>query len=90
LARLGLRLSQRSPEKARHENSSQPAKAGFFLGELLFLSRSPPLFDELHYQLAAIAQAMAFLERVNEGDRFAPVGGISVCIEFGHFDPALS
>jgi hypothetical protein len=47
------------------------------------------LFDELHHRLAAVAQAMVFLGRVNEGDRFAPTGGITVCIDFGHFDPAL-
>jgi hypothetical protein len=45
------------------------------------------LFDELHHQLAAIAQAMVFLKRVDEDDRLAPMGGISVCIEFGHSIP---
>jgi hypothetical protein len=48
------------------------------------------LFDELHHQVAAIARAMVFLDRVNEGDGFAPTGGIIVCVEFGHFDPALN
>ena len=50
---------------------SPPGKAGFRVSGSLLLGDFPPLFDQLHQHLAAIAQALAFLELVNKGDRLA-------------------
>jgi hypothetical protein len=43
----GLRGSERSPEKARHEFKSQPGKAGFRVSRLLLLGGFSPLSKEL-------------------------------------------
>jgi hypothetical protein len=51
--------------------NSQPGKAGFRVSGLLLLGGGPPFFDELLQHLAAIAQALAFLDLVKKSDRLA-------------------
>jgi hypothetical protein len=51
------------------------------------LSDLPPLFDELFQRLTAIAQALAFLELINESDRLARQIGDELMPPLG-YEPA--
>jgi hypothetical protein len=62
---------------------SPPGKAGFSVSELLLLGDLPPPFDELLQHLAAVAQALAFLEIIKKSDRLARQIGDELKAAFG-------
>jgi hypothetical protein len=66
---LGVILVPDASRKARHEfHESPPGKAGFRISDDLLGGFSPAL-DQLQQRLAAIPQALAFLDLVEECDR---------------------
>ena len=63
-------MSSDASRKARHEfYKSPPGKAGFCISGRL-LGECPPVFDKLQKRLAAAAQALARLDRVDQRHRF--------------------
>ena len=64
-------MSSDASRQARHEfRKSPPGKAGFRISGHLLGGR-PPLFDQLQKRLAAVSQAMALLEFVEQRDRLS-------------------
>jgi hypothetical protein len=77
-------------QQARHEfRKSPPCKAGFRISGHLLGGR-PFLFDQLHKRLAAVPQALAFLELVEKSHRVARESQGHFLIAGGYLALAIS